>query len=365
MKTSNNTKTRGPTSWFALGIALLLTSVPGRVLGQTARAQFVHASPDPTAAVVDVYFDDVLKVDDFEYKTATAFVDVPAGSEIVVTIAEANSSSSLDSIRTFSVQFDEGAAYHVVVVGVLDPGQYPPNPDGLDTAFRLRVLNGARETMAQPQGGVYDVRLFNAVPDAPSVDFVGKISGYPPEKIFSDIAYGSVSSYGGGVTNPAATGTFLGDLGEGTDQILLQVTVNTTSLSAQVNLLVFFGLLDDPSGLRSIGFFEDGAKLEGEIDTRVSNEPIEPPGTFRLLGSYPNPFNPSTTIRYELAEPAHITLTVHDALGKEVARLVDGRQPAGAHAVRWNTGAGVPSGVYFVTLSTGERTSTRAAVLLR
>ncbi|MDX1741407.1 MAG: T9SS type A sorting domain-containing protein, partial [Rhodothermales bacterium] len=99
--------------------------------------------------------------------------------------------------------------------------------------------------------------------------------------------------------------------------------------------------------------------------TAIGNEPTEAPGSFRLIGNFPNPFNPSTAIRYELPEPMRVTLTVHDAIGREVARLVEGPMPSGSHTEIWNTGNAIPSGVYFVTLSAGERTQTRAAVLLR
>jgi hypothetical protein len=339
----------------------------------TARAQLVHASPDPDAATVDVYLDYALLADDFAYQSATPFVDIEDGDHTVA-IAPPTSRSAGDAIATFDLLVSENERYHIVAAGVLDPSQFPPNPDGLDTAFGLRVVEGAREAVQQPQSGVYEARLFNAVPDAPSVDFVGAIQGFPPEKIFSDIAYGSVSDYGGAVTNPSATGTFLADLGTGTDELLLEVEINSASLSQTVNFVVFMGILDanrraggenDPDGLTNIGFLPNGEKIVGERITALGNEPTEAPGSFRLIGNYPNPFNPSTTIRYELAEPARITLTVHDALGREVARLIDGPMPPGSHAATWNTDNDMPSGVYFVTLSGGEKTQTRAAVLLR
>jgi hypothetical protein len=65
------------------------------------------------------------------------------------------------------------------------------------------------------------------------------------------------------------------------------------------------------------------------------------------LSAYPNPFNPSTTISFEIAEPDWVTLTVFDLLGRQVARLFDERARAGWHEVKW-TADDRPSGVYFV-----------------
>ena len=91
----------------------------------------------------------------------------------------------------------------------------------------------------------------------------------------------------------------------------------------------------------------------------------------RYLGqAYPNPFNPRTTISYELPRAADIHLQVFDVAGKLVRTLVDGqRVEAGPRSVVWNgldnTGRAVASGMYLYQLSTGEVTETRRMVLLR
>ncbi len=67
------------------------------------------------------------------------------------------------------------------------------------------------------------------------------------------------------------------------------------------------------------------------------------------LASYPNPFNPSTTLSYDLPKDARVRLVIYDVLGREVARLVDKRLEAGYHSVIWN-GRGVPTGLYIARL---------------
>jgi hypothetical protein len=75
---------------------------------------------------------------------------------------------------------------------------------------------------------------------------------------------------------------------------------------------------------------------------------------FALLPNYPNPFNPSTTIRYTLPVPAHVTLKIFDVLGREIATVADESQKAGAHTVTFDTQMYQPelaSGVYLYRLT--------------
>ena len=93
----------------------------------------------------------------------------------------------------------------------------------------------------------------------------------------------------------------------------------------------------------------------------------EIPAAFSLAQNYPNPFNPKeigTTIRYDLAEAAHVRLVVFDALGRPVESLVNSQQSAGRYEVTWG-GDGMTSGVYFVTLDVNSFTETKRMLLLR
>ena len=82
------------------------------------------------------------------------------------------------------------------------------------------------------------------------------------------------------------------------------------------------------------------------------------PSATRLLGNYPNPFNPSTTIRYALSSDTRVSVKVYDMLGQEVATLFDASQESGEHSVVWNgknkAGATVASGLYLYRIQTGN-----------
>ena len=82
------------------------------------------------------------------------------------------------------------------------------------------------------------------------------------------------------------------------------------------------------------------------------------------LRSSPNPFRGATTILYDLPAAAFVTLRVYDALGREVATLVEGVQPAGSHGARFD-GRSLASGVYFYQMRTGTFRDTEKVLLLK
>ncbi len=85
---------------------------------------------------------------------------------------------------------------------------------------------------------------------------------------------------------------------------------------------------------------------------------------FALEANYPNPFNPSTTIRYRVPEAAHVTLKLFNVLGEEVATLVEGAQSAGEHQIHFEA-RGLPSGVYVYVLQAGEVRLARRLMLMK
>jgi hypothetical protein len=78
----------------------------------------------------------------------------------------------------------------------------------------------------------------------------------------------------------------------------------------------------------------------------------------------PNPFNPSTVIRFQLPVRSHVTLRVFNVNGREVATLVDGEMSAGSHAVSFAP-RDVAGGIYFYKITAGKFSQIRKAVLLK
>ena len=88
------------------------------------------------------------------------------------------------------------------------------------------------------------------------------------------------------------------------------------------------------------------------------------PETFTLHQNYPNPFNPTTTIAYDLAQPAEVRLLVYDLFGRVVKTLVDKQQAAGRYAVPFDA-EGLASGTYFYRIEAGGFSEVRSLTLVR
>jgi hypothetical protein len=88
------------------------------------------------------------------------------------------------------------------------------------------------------------------------------------------------------------------------------------------------------------------------------------PTAFQLGEAFPNPFNPTTTLEYSLAETGAASLKVFDLSGREVATLVNGLTERGTHRVTFDAGT-LPSGVYFYTLQAAGQTQTRKMLLVK
>jgi len=99
------------------------------------------------------------------------------------------------------------------------------------------------------------------------------------------------------------------------------------------------------------------------IDSRVV------PTRYQLHANRPNPFNPTTTIAYDLPRSGHVRLVIYDVRGKEVAQLVSANQPAGRHVATWDGRSAksepAASGVYFYRLEAGDFVQTKKMVLLK
>ena len=101
------------------------------------------------------------------------------------------------------------------------------------------------------------------------------------------------------------------------------------------------------------------------LSTEGEGVPVE----FALHDNYPNPFNPTTTLRFDLPEVSNITLTIYNMLGQKVKTFNMQNKPAGFHSLKWNAtndyGDPVGAGVYLYQLQTKDFVKTRKMVLLK
>ena len=116
----------------------------------------------------------------------------------------------------------------------------------------------------------------------------------------------------------------------------------------------------------------NGGKLQivsGATPVSVETEDPILPDAFVLSQNFPNPFNPATEIRFQLPEANLVVLTIYNALGQEIRKLVNREYQAGFHGVSWNgknsNGNPVSSGVYLYKLQAGSFTQIKKMSLIR
>jgi FlgD Ig-like domain/Beta-propeller repeat len=103
---------------------------------------------------------------------------------------------------------------------------------------------------------------------------------------------------------------------------------------------------------------------------RVQTGPgLTPQGYQLAVNACPNPFNPKTTVRYDVPSTGRVVVNIYDASGSRVATLVDSRRDAGSYSVEWEGrdahGAPVSTGIYFVRVAFGNQTTTRKIALVK
>jgi hypothetical protein len=101
----------------------------------------------------------------------------------------------------------------------------------------------------------------------------------------------------------------------------------------------------------------------GQSVQSVNFTPVNSPPSFQYKAS-PNPFNPSTTINYQLPAAGHVNLQVYDTAGRLVTTLADGWRESGNHQVTFD-GSHLPSGLYLYRLTAGANSASGKMVLLK
>ncbi len=125
-----------------------------------------------------------------------------------------------------------------------------------------------------------------------------------------------------------------------------------------------------PSGNIFVSDQQNGLFIFAGIEpvTHVQSSPPQSPAAFKLFANYPNPFNPETTISYQIPRDSQVALAIFNTVGQQVRTLVNERQSAGVYLVLWDAkddfGNRVPSGVYFYRLRAGKVEVTRRLILL-
>ncbi len=230
------------------------------------------------------------------------------------------------------VEAAEAAGAIGVIIGDTSGGSFPPSLGGTDTGIGIPAVSvtTANANLIKAELPGVNVTMAADLTQLQGADSTGKVKLYAP----SPIEPGSSISHWSTAATP---------------DLLMEPAING-SLSSSVDL--------------TLQHFDD----IGWFDPRVSAAPDAPAPT-ALGPNYPNPFNPTTTIAFRLAQAGLVSLDIFDAAGRHVRTLANESLEGGDHFYPWhgldNAGRQVASGVYLYRLQTEDFQESRRMVLLK
>lgn len=208
--------------------------------------------------------------------------------------------------------------------------------------------------MTKPDGwGVYSYRLELEFPSAAL-----RATGYESNNTLSNGMFVAFNNSTPGLVIISAAGT--AEM-KGNTQLLIRINVNqlaSTSALVPINIRAF--VIDNGNPKPDLS----NAQWNPQITVPLESDRSLLPETYQLGNAYPNPFNPSTVIPFELRASGEVFMTVVDSVGRTVDVLIQGRMTAGRHEIQWNAGS-LPSGVYVIRLDAGGEVHTQKVTLLK
>ena len=175
--------------WMANAAGGNLIELP--VYDPQARVQIMHNSADDAAAIVDIWLDETLLLDDFAFQTASPFLDIPAGQEITISVLGPDSQDPGNPLwsQTYNLSVEE--SYILVAEGIISSSGYDPV-----IPFDIAVFPDAREIANQ--GSQTDLLIHHGSTDAPAIDIIEV--GIGVGQIVDNLAYGEFEGYLGFAT---------------------------------------------------------------------------------------------------------------------------------------------------------------------
>jgi hypothetical protein len=220
---------------------------------------------------------------------------------------------------------------------------------GVGYFYRIRAFNGAGNsgysneanalTMIKPPINLVAVAVSSSQIDLTWTDQTATETGFKIERKTLEGAYAEVATVGANVTAFSNTG-----LDPNTQYFYRVRAFSANNISPYTN---------------EANATTAALSKESETLAAAAN-----PNELFLAPNYPNPFNPSTTISYSLPEGMHVTLTVVNIAGQEVAKLVDGQQERGVHRLTFKA-ANLPTGIYYAVLRAGETRQVQRMILAK
>ncbi|GGE11781.1 hypothetical protein GCM10010831_11560 [Psychroflexus salis] len=160
-------------------------------VNETTEVQFIHNAPDPNLELVDIYVNGSLFLDDVNFRSASAFLSIPANEAVDIGVALGNSSTATEAFFTTTLNLVDTDKYLIVANGVQNTGQFDASENS-NIEFSLDVFQGARENAIAIAGNT-DILIHHGATDLPNID-LDEIT-VPVPNFITNLAYTNFEDY--------------------------------------------------------------------------------------------------------------------------------------------------------------------------
>lgn len=275
----------------------------------TAKLQIIHNAADPAAAEVDIYAGALQILDNVKFRTASKYIDAPAGIPVTIGVAPSTSMSAADAIFTTSVTLTPGETYVAVANGLVATG-FAANPDNKNTAFGIWVKTGAKQTAA---AGMVDLLVVHGSTDAPAVDVVAE----GVATIVNNAVYGDITNY---ISVPAGSYTLAVKDSTGANTVA-RFTADLSTLGGNSAVVFASGFLDPSKNKNGSPFglfaaLPTGDVIRLDVVTGISDQY----NAFSSFAAYPVPATNNLTVEFSNTVTESIAVEVLDMNGRSMIR---------------------------------------------
>ena len=331
---------------FGLYVALpgggSLVQVPTKAIS-TSRVQVIHNSADLAAGTVDVWLNDGLLLDDFDFRTASPFIDAPAGTAFDVSIAGPTSTDTIGALAKYTYTLMGGEKYILVANGQVSTTGYSPA-----TPFDIDVFAGAREC-AETAGNT-SVMVYHGATDAPTVDVVE--TSIPAGVLVDNASYTDFAGYL--------------DLGNADYELAIQDENNTVTVASYQAPLQTLGLADSAIAVLASGFLDPSMNSMGDaFGLYVALPSGGPLVMLPVITSieeglngidftvFPNPTSDMLNVTFDAPAAGEAAISIQDLNGRTVKMQDFGTVGSGLQNLNINV-SDVPAGLYLMDIRQGN-----------
>jgi hypothetical protein len=335
--------------WAATDLGGALIALPTTTTTST-RLQAIHNCADAAATQVDVWLNSAATgtaairiADNFTFRTATPFIDIPTGQTVTLSIAAPTSTSAVGAIANFTYNLAPTSKYQLIASGIVSPFGY--SPSSMMAPFNLVANASVRERALVPSNT--DVLIFHGVTDAPTVG----VTAWPTPVLATGLSYSNYNSVG---YNALPTSDYSISVTAGTSTVASYLApLSTLGLSGQAITVLASGFLTPSSNSGGPAFGLWAALATGgnlvPLPSITATSIGENSKLDEFLNIYPNPFDNS--LRIKNTSNTSLEIKIVDVSGKIIMTQI-----SDSELVELNT-TELSSGIYFLTISNGELVS--------